>query len=114
MNDRTLNPEAVGDAVQELGVLDDAGVVTRVLLLDGLYLELAPAIHRGLVDPGGLLALEKPPCVGRDRAGVGGVGSSARFGPGGPNLCTSTVESGRPAPGVGWLLRGVGLHFIGG
>ena len=71
MNDRTLNPEAVGDAVQELGVLDDAGVVARVLLLDGLYLELAPAIHRGLVDPGGLLALEKPPRVGRDRAGVG-------------------------------------------
>ena len=71
MNDRTLNPEAVGDAVQELGVLDDAGVVTRVLLLDGLYLELAPAIHRGLVDPGGLLALEKPSRVRRDRAGVG-------------------------------------------
>ena len=71
MNDRTLNPEAVGDAVQELGVLDDAGVVTRVLLLDGLYLELAPAIHRGLVDPGCLLALEKPPRVRRDRAGVG-------------------------------------------
>ena len=71
MNDRTLNPEAVGDAVQELGVLDDAGVVARVLLLDGLYLELAPAIHRGLVDPGGLLALEKPSRVRRDRAGVG-------------------------------------------
>ena len=71
MNDPTLNPEVVGDAVQQLRVLYDAGVVAGVLLLDRLYLELAAAIQRGLVDPGRLLALEKPPGEGRGRARVG-------------------------------------------
>ena len=71
MNDPTLNPEVVGDAVKELRVLDDTGVVAGVLLLDRLYLELAAAVQRGLVDPGRLLALEKPPGKGRGRAGVG-------------------------------------------
>ena len=71
MNDPTLNPEVVGDAVKELRVLDDTGVVAGVLLLDRLYLELAAAVQRGLVDPSRLLTLEKPPGKGRGRAGVG-------------------------------------------
>ena len=70
LNNRTLNPEVIRDTVKELRVLDDAGVVAWVLLLDRLYLELAAAIQRGLVDPGGLLSLEKPSGEGRGGARV--------------------------------------------
>ena len=90
-----MNVKAVGYAVYKLGVLDHTGVVAGVLRHGGVDLEVAPAVERGLVDPGGLLALEEP---------AGERGAGARVPAGEMDLRAPAEEYLRPDVGD---LRGV-------